>query len=53
MLFRGMDGQTRENVRKIMGFPSKDNPKIFRDAFKVHLVIIYVLSYILCIDFGL
>jgi len=34
MLFRGMDGQTRENVRKIMGFPSKDNPKIFRDAFK-------------------
>ena len=35
MLFRGMEGQTRENVRRIMGFPSKDNPKIFRDAFKV------------------
>merc|ERR1719322_2286844 len=34
MLFRGMEGQTRENVRRIMGFPSKDNPKIFRDAFK-------------------
>jgi len=34
MLFRGMDGETRENVRKIMGFPPKDNPKIFRDAFK-------------------
>jgi len=34
MLFRGMDGDTRENVRKIMGFPPKDNPKLFRDAFK-------------------
>jgi len=34
MLFRGMDGDTRENVRRIMGFPPKDKPKLFRDAFK-------------------
>ena len=35
MLYRGMEGETRENVREIMGFPPKDNPKLFRDAFKV------------------
>merc|ERR1712158_272630 len=31
----GMEGETRENVREIMGFPAKDNPKLFRDAFKL------------------
>jgi len=35
MLYRGMEGETRENVREIMGFPPKDNPKLFRDAFKL------------------
>ena len=35
MLYRGMEGETRENVREIMGFPAKNNPKLFRDAFKV------------------
>jgi len=35
MLYRGMEGKTRENVRQIMGFPPKNNPKLFRDAFKI------------------
>jgi len=35
MLYRGMEGETRENVRTIMGFPPKNNPKLFRDAFKI------------------
>jgi len=33
MLYVGMDGDTRENVRKTMGFPS--NPKTFRDGFQL------------------